>query len=523
MGNYTELKNAVSNVIKSNGNQEITGEIMKNVLLSIIDNVGNYATYAGIATPNTNPGTPDQYVFYLASNPGIYSNFGGVEVIKGELAIFSNKNGTWTTKKIDFSSSLGNKTDSPSIGGTLWSQFNLLKNRNLARGYWVSNYDYVQVVITEDGYFEVASYNDIDSKATHIIYKDPIIFDLLPKKDGKRVKIKNIGGIQCVYYKISEKDIIHISYTEMNGVVRDYKDYVLLALYNWNSKIVYYTGCVLKLFDKVYYPTDKYVEKTSYKPSLSFNGKTYLSLGDSITVPNDSYAEIIADNFNLVWYNFGVNGCHFTNYDSTKVDFSINPTHPELSERNSMNVIQNQVYRVLQKITNTSDIVPEISESTEFYTNYSYPIYGTNEINAEDVYLVTIACGTNDCSNSKPIGDYKTVENTKYYNLDKKTMWSAIKWAVTVLRKYLPNANIVILAPIQRSRNSNLLEYVNAEVEASVRFSCQCVNMFNEIGIMGEIESMEYRYLSDGLHPNKKGKKLMGSILSSKMLTWFQM
>lgn len=94
MGNYEQLKQAVSNVIKSNGNQEITGAIMQNALLTIISTVGDNATFAGIATPTTNPGTPDQNVFYIASEPGVYSNFGGIE-LTDQLIIFTNKNGNW--------------------------------------------------------------------------------------------------------------------------------------------------------------------------------------------------------------------------------------------------------------------------------------------------------------------------------------------------------------------------------------------------------------------------------------------
>lgn len=94
MGNYEELKQAISDVIKTNGNQEITGAIMQNALLSIISTVGSNATFAGIATPETNPGTPDQNVFYIATENGIYSNFGGIS-IQDEVVIFSNKNGSW--------------------------------------------------------------------------------------------------------------------------------------------------------------------------------------------------------------------------------------------------------------------------------------------------------------------------------------------------------------------------------------------------------------------------------------------
>jgi hypothetical protein len=98
MGNYEQLKQAVADVVKSNGNQEITGDILQNTLLTIISTVGSGATFAGIATPTTNPKTPDQNVFYIASEDGIYSNFGNI-VLENEVAIFTNGNGIWQKGK----------------------------------------------------------------------------------------------------------------------------------------------------------------------------------------------------------------------------------------------------------------------------------------------------------------------------------------------------------------------------------------------------------------------------------------
>lgn len=94
MGNYEQLKQAVSDVIKTNGNQEITGQVLQNTLKTLISQIGANATFAGIATPDTNPGTPDQNIFYLAAQPGVYSNFGGVE-LTDQVLIFTNKNGIW--------------------------------------------------------------------------------------------------------------------------------------------------------------------------------------------------------------------------------------------------------------------------------------------------------------------------------------------------------------------------------------------------------------------------------------------
>lgn len=102
MGNYEELKTAVAAVIKQNGNEEITGQIMQNTLLSMISNIGANSTFAGVATPETAPGTPDQNVFYLAGTPGVYANFGGYELKQG-IVMFTNASGAFTAVDLGFS------------------------------------------------------------------------------------------------------------------------------------------------------------------------------------------------------------------------------------------------------------------------------------------------------------------------------------------------------------------------------------------------------------------------------------
>lgn len=96
MGNYEQLKEAIKAVIKTNGKQEITGQVMRDTLLAITSSFGQGALFAGIATPETNPLTPDQNVFYLASQSGVYPNFNGLSVADGEIVVFSLSNGQWT-------------------------------------------------------------------------------------------------------------------------------------------------------------------------------------------------------------------------------------------------------------------------------------------------------------------------------------------------------------------------------------------------------------------------------------------
>ena len=80
MSNYSNLINAIQSVIRENGNNEITGNILQTELISMINALGFGYQYRGVADTSTNPGTPDAKVFYIAYVPGVYSNFDGITV-----------------------------------------------------------------------------------------------------------------------------------------------------------------------------------------------------------------------------------------------------------------------------------------------------------------------------------------------------------------------------------------------------------------------------------------------------------
>lgn len=96
MANWIKLKKAIADVIKTNGNEEITGAIMQQTLISIVNNLGSNAQFAGVAVPSTVPADTDGSVFYLASTQGTYPNFSNIEVDASEMAVFTkNTAGTW--------------------------------------------------------------------------------------------------------------------------------------------------------------------------------------------------------------------------------------------------------------------------------------------------------------------------------------------------------------------------------------------------------------------------------------------
>lgn len=89
------LKNAVAQVIKENGNEEITGNILQQVLIAMINALGAGFQFMGEATPDTAPGTPDARVFYFAQDVGTYSNFDGL-VLDGSSVAFLLWSSSWS-------------------------------------------------------------------------------------------------------------------------------------------------------------------------------------------------------------------------------------------------------------------------------------------------------------------------------------------------------------------------------------------------------------------------------------------
>lgn len=97
---WDSLKSAVSNVIKSNNDREITGQVLQNALLNIINALGENATFSGVATPSTSPGVPDGPTYYFAAIPGTYSNFNNIKVDDGTVALLMWDGTTWAKHEL---------------------------------------------------------------------------------------------------------------------------------------------------------------------------------------------------------------------------------------------------------------------------------------------------------------------------------------------------------------------------------------------------------------------------------------
>lgn len=98
---YENLKNAIKQVIKQNGNQEIIGQLLQSTLINIVETIGSSnIAFKGIINPASTPEVSETPVFYIneiSRSAQTFNSFGGLKTEKNELAIFMKGNDkAWT-------------------------------------------------------------------------------------------------------------------------------------------------------------------------------------------------------------------------------------------------------------------------------------------------------------------------------------------------------------------------------------------------------------------------------------------
>lgn len=211
MGTYVDLKTAIDSVVRTNGNNEITGAWLQHVLLSMVNSLGANATFAGIATPETIPGTPDQRIFYIAYTPGTYSNMGGFTLGKAQIALITYLNiwehfiidlGTYTEESVfgDFniSDEQGNVVLRIANGHIETKNFNSAVTASTTETGLMSALDKLKLNSIEDG-AQVNQIQTTDNPETGINFMDERNHVVLRIANG-HIRTKNfnsakIGGL----------------------------------------------------------------------------------------------------------------------------------------------------------------------------------------------------------------------------------------------------------------------------------------------------------------------------------------
>ena len=101
----------------------------------------------------------------------------------------------------------------------------------------------------------------------------------------------------------------------------------------------------------------------------------------------------------------------------------------------------------------------------------------------------------------------------------------ALRTSISRLKEAYPNACILLSAPNYTSYHSNgteiqteaggvVTDYVNAVLTIAAENNCLVLNNYTEAGINAENHTV---YLSDGCHPNERGRFIVGSLMAQKL------
>ena len=97
MANLANLLATIAANVYTNHNNEVTAQMVKDAMGAIVSTMGQSGyIYKGVATTSTNPSSPDANVFYIATAAGTYTNFGGIVVNAGEVAILRGTGTSWS-------------------------------------------------------------------------------------------------------------------------------------------------------------------------------------------------------------------------------------------------------------------------------------------------------------------------------------------------------------------------------------------------------------------------------------------
>ena len=133
MGNFDSLKQAITEVIRQNGNEEITGDVLQFVLLEMVSGLGAGYRFLGVCTTATEPQEPDGAAFYVGG-AGEYHNFNGIAptIEAGYICFFKWDGSAWSysplkvTQPVD--DTIIENGENPVKGGAIFDEFKKLRD-----------------------------------------------------------------------------------------------------------------------------------------------------------------------------------------------------------------------------------------------------------------------------------------------------------------------------------------------------------------------------------------------------------
>lgn len=174
---------ATSETFKVNISVDLSTYATKDALQAVSDKADALmqgAVYCGMATRVTNPGTPKSKVFYLPTEVGDYTNFGGLSVAENEVAFLYYDGTEWKKHSVDFSTAIKEVKATAATAATDAS--NALKKAETANATATAN---KQDIATAAGRIDTLekSVEGITSSIPKMVSMTETAYEALEKKD----------------------------------------------------------------------------------------------------------------------------------------------------------------------------------------------------------------------------------------------------------------------------------------------------------------------------------------------------
>ena len=518
---YENLKTAIKQAIKQNGNQEITGNLLQSTLLNIVNTLGADYRFLGFASPSTVPPDSEEgRLFYFASEAGEYPNFKrsdeneyvnigpGVSVITKE----ANSDFWKADDLINIAQELGTAKD-------------MAVSQNLLSLNFTKNVYYLACTKTgqKNPTFVLDFKNGLSYLKVDVLYSDFYICRAFVQKfdaDAQNAYIRVELSVERTKFDLTSPNAIRYLALSKNSENKYFlKVYLYTETISKDDFIVgigtIYSGFIC--FNNVIIDDIEYSVLTPTTPESNiekFRNVSLAILGDSISTFKG-------------WLPSDLQG-----YDGSKYEYYYPSGNVDTVDKCWWHIVASKLGISLSNVSNCAWSGSTVT-GTHNSDNNAYAGCPNRRISdlalrinkSPDIIICFISC--NDWGSNVQIGDYST-ENKP---VNSSTFREAYALMLYKIKKAYPKARVFCCTNLDDKRRDAVNDFPsnnasgistykwNTNIEEIAKaFGCEIIDL-HSCGI--SLFNISDFAVDTGLHPNTAGHKLMASKVIKELIQKF--
>lgn len=386
-----ELEKGKQDTLTPGNGISIVGNVISSSVSEIVDSIVNAGyVFAGVATPATDPGTPEAKVFYIANGKGTYANFGGLEVTEDEVVVLKydtawhkEATGIASHAKLSELEGIVKEINIPFFNRKAYIDLSSavvgeIYNDKLGSGL----YNYAKSECHEGEIFLINTIGNTDkAKAYAILDHDNRVLAVERTAVNKEIVIPTGGVSLYVNSKIDALSYIK----KKDNAVEDNKE----GISELRTDVGISIGCE---YGAINYLTGQYINDTNYCRTIqpipinansiikmlfpiSVNKAYMIKYKDGVYV---GYAEI--GKIDTTEYNYRIT--YDGSYDSFELRFDVKPTAEQLSSVKiiySQGVFINELGKAIKDIATIKTDIDDLKEKQSDLYDKEYFVDRVNQ------------------------------------------------------------------------------------------------------------------------------------------------